>query len=84
MKEKNPLSRPNTFTSQLGQVFGQVTEISSNLVGPVIAGALAGYFLDRWLHTRFYLTLALVFVGFLGGLFLTLRNLSRQEKKNGG
>lgn len=84
MSDKESSNRKNTFMAQMGQAIGQITEISSNLVGPVIAGALIGYFADRWLGTVPYLTLALVFLGFMGGLWLTLRKLSAEEKKNGG
>lgn len=84
MIQKNSSDRSGNFTGQLAQVFGQVMAISSNLVGPVIAGVIAGYFLDRWLHTKPYLTLILVLLGFAGGLWLTLRSLTAQEKKNGG
>ena len=84
MSHRDRPDRQNSFVGQIGQAIGQITEISSNLVGPVIAGALLGYFLDRWLGTLPYLTLTLVFLGFLGGLWLTFRKLSAEEKKNGG
>lgn len=50
-------------------------ELPFTLVGAVFFGGVAGYFLDRWLHTRPWLTLILGTLGFIAGLREVLRRL---------
>lgn len=50
-------------------------ELPFTLVGPIAVGAAMGYFLDRWLHTRPWLTLILGALGFFAGLREVLRRL---------
>jgi ATP synthase protein I len=50
-------------------------ELPFTLVGPVVVGVAMGYFLDRWLHTRPWLTLILGALGFFAGVREVLRRL---------
>ena len=54
------------------------------LVGSVIAGAGAGYLLDRWLHTSPILALVLGALGFVGGMLEVLRRLTGKKNSDGG
>jgi ATP synthase protein I len=55
-------------------------ELPFTIVGAVLLGGVLGYFVDRWLHTRFIFTLVLGGVGFAGGLKEVLRRLAQSEK----
>ena len=50
-------------------------ELPFTIVGAVLLGALLGYFLDHWLHTKVFFTLLLGGVGFAAGLKEVLRRL---------
>jgi F0F1-type ATP synthase assembly protein I len=50
-------------------------ELPFTLVGAIAVGAAMGYFLDRWLHTRPWLTLVYGGLGFIAGLREVLRRL---------
>jgi ATP synthase protein I len=50
-------------------------ELPFTLVGAVVFAGVVGYFLDRWLHTRPWLTLILGTLGFIAGLREVLRRL---------
>jgi F0F1-type ATP synthase assembly protein I len=50
-------------------------ELPFTIVGAVLLGALLGFFLDHWLHTKVIFTLLLGGVGFAGGLKEVLRRL---------
>lgn len=58
--------------------FAMAMELPFILVGAMAVGGLAGYFLDRWLHTHPYLMVVFGFLGFFGGLRDMLRRLARQ------
>ncbi len=51
-------------------------ELPFTIVGAVLLGALVGFFLDHWLHTKVIFTLLLGGVGFAAGLKEVLRRLS--------
>ncbi len=51
---------------------------------PAIGGLVAGYFLDRWLSTEPWLTLALLVSGFIAGIVNALRLVKRIERKSEG
>jgi len=53
-------------------------EVPFVIVSAIAVGGLIGFFLDRWLHTKPYLTLALGFLGFFGGLREVLRRLDKR------
>ena len=50
---------------------------------PALGGVVAGYFLDRWLGTDPWFTLALLISGFIAGIGNTFRLIKRLEKKSG-
>ena len=50
-------------------------ELPFTIVGAVLLGALLGFFLDHWLHTKVVFTLLLGGVGFAAGLKEVLRRL---------
>ena len=50
-------------------------ELPFTLVGPIAVGAAMGYFLDRWLHTKPWLTMILGALGFFAGVREVLRRL---------
>lgn len=50
-------------------------ELPFTLVGPIFVGAAMGYFLDRWLHTKPWMTLILGALGFFAGVREVLRRL---------
>jgi F0F1-type ATP synthase assembly protein I len=54
-------------------------ELPFLLVGGVVGGALIGYLLDHWLHTKPYLTLVMAAAGFFVGLRDLLRRLSKSD-----
>ena len=62
------------FSSQ----FAMAMELPFIIVSAIAVGGLAGFFLDRWLHTTPYLMLLLGFLGFFGGLRDVLRRLAKQ------
>jgi len=53
--------------------FALAMELPFVLVAAVLVGALMGYFLDRWLHTRMVFTLLVGGVGFFAGIRDILR-----------
>jgi F0F1-type ATP synthase assembly protein I len=59
--------------------FAMAMELPFIIVSAIIVGGLAGFFLDRWLHTRPFLMLILGFLGFFGGLRDVLRRLDRHN-----
>ncbi len=62
------------FSRQLAMAM----ELPFVLVAAVTLGGAAGYFLDRWLHTKPFLMLIFGTLGFIGGLRDMLRRLARQ------
>ena len=50
-------------------------ELPFTFVGAIAAGAVMGYFLDRWLHTRALFAVLLGALGFVAGLREVLRRL---------
>jgi F0F1-type ATP synthase assembly protein I len=60
-----------------------VMDLPFVLVGSVVIGAAAGYFLDRRFGSSPVLTLVLGALGFGGGIFEVIRRLTG-KRKNGG
>jgi len=58
--------------------FAMAMELPFILVAAVGVGGLAGYFLDRWLHTKPFLMLIFGTLGFIGGLRDMLRRLAKE------
>ena len=50
-------------------------ELPFTLVGAIAVGVAMGYFLDRWLHTKPWLTLVFGALGFFAGVREVLRRL---------
>ena len=55
-------------------------ELPFMIVGPVFLGGLIGYFLDRWLHTKPILMIALGILGVVIGIRDALKIASAGEK----
>lgn len=55
-----------------------------SLVVPMVIGGIAGFFLDRWLHTKPLFLLLLGLTGLGLGIRDVLKTLSLLDKKNGG
>jgi ATP synthase protein I len=58
--------------------FAMAMELPFILVAAVGVGGVAGYFLDRWLHTKPFLMLIFGTLGFIGGLRDMLRRLNKE------
>jgi F0F1-type ATP synthase assembly protein I len=56
-------------------------ELPFVMIGSVIAGGLVGYLLDRLLHTAPVFLLVGGLLGFAGGIWEIIRNLSSDEKR---
>jgi len=50
-------------------------ELPFTLVGAVLLAGAIGFFLDKWLHTKPWLMLALGILGFIGGVREVIRRL---------
>jgi ATP synthase protein I len=59
--------------------FAMAMELPFILVASVGVGGLAGFFLDRWLHTKPFLMLIFGTLGFIGGLRDMLRRLAKEQ-----
>jgi len=44
---------------------------------------LAGYFLDKWLHTLPVFTLIFILIGVFGGIYNVIKKINKVEEKNG-
>ena len=76
--DENPTSAAKKGAKEFlpgGSAFALAFELPFTLVGPVVVGGAMGYFLDRWLHTRPWLTLILGALGFVAGVREVLRRL---------
>lgn len=58
------------------------TQIPIALVVPIFVGGGIGYFLDRWLHTKFVFMVVLGIVGFGIGIREVLRLASAADKRD--
>jgi F0F1-type ATP synthase assembly protein I len=67
------------FARQLGNVL----DLPFVLVGAVVIGAGAGYFLDRRLHSSPWFALLLGVAGFAGGMYEVLRRLTGRRQRDG-
>lgn len=63
---------------------GLAMSLPFTLIVSVILGGGAGYLIDRWLHTIPIFSLILGVLGFGAGLWDILRQLSKEEKREGG
>lgn len=69
-----PRKRPDSGASSQ---YATALELPIVLVAAVVVGGLFGYLLDRWLHTKPFLTLILGGVGFYAGVRDVLRRVTR-------
>ena len=51
------------------------------LVLPIFMGTVGGYFLDRWLGTRYVCVLGLMLVGVVAGFYNVWRSVQRIEAR---
>jgi F0F1-type ATP synthase assembly protein I len=68
-------------SASLSRQFGMALELPFVLVAAIVIGGIFGFLLDRWLHTKPYLTLILGGIGFYAGVRDVLRRVST---KGGG
>jgi len=77
---KRTAKRQPDVNYQAGQL------VLSQLVGCPLGGGIVGWLLDRWLHTRPWLMLVMLFLGFAVGIWNVIRisnaasNKARGEK----
>ena len=69
-----PSSQQST-ARKIADKSGLALELPFTLVGAVIVGGAAGYFLDKWLHTSPWLMIILGGLGFFGGVREVIRRL---------
>lgn len=73
--ESKPISPTEQKAKKVASNAALAMELPFTIVGAVLLGALLGYFLDHWLHTKVVFTLLLGGVGFAAGLREVLRRL---------
>jgi F0F1-type ATP synthase assembly protein I len=71
----SPRKRPDSASSQ----YATALELPIVLVSAIVVGGVFGYFLDRWLHTKPFLTLILGALGFYAGVRDVLRRMARSD-----
>jgi F0F1-type ATP synthase assembly protein I len=74
-KDQGSSNSPGDFARQLAQA----TEYPLILVGSTVGGGFVGYLLDRSLHTKPYLLLAVGALGFIVGLRDMLRRIAKSD-----
>ena len=80
MASQNPDSRKDSSA----RAFAVAWTLPFALVVPMVLGGVAGFFLDRWLHTKPLFLLLLGLIGLGIGIRDTLKTASMLDKKNGG
>jgi ATP synthase protein I len=66
------------------RAFAVAWALPFELVVPMVVGGAAGYFLDRWLHTKPALLLVLGLLGLAIGIRNLVKSASLLDKKDGG
>jgi len=82
LPDQNPGSRKDSSGS--AKAFAIAWMLPFSLVVPMVIGGVAGFFLDRWLHTKPLFLLLLGLIGLGLGIRDVLKTLSLLDKKNGG
>lgn len=59
--------------------FAIAMELPFIIVSSIIVGGLAGFFLDRWFHTKPFLMIVFGALGFFGGLREVLRRMPASD-----
>jgi ATP synthase protein I len=88
--DTDPTEKENEAPERRGQnlsrQFAVALELPFVFVSAIVVGGLAGYYLDRWLHTKPWLMIVLGGLGFYAGLREVLRRLPNgkngSDKKN--
>ena len=75
---KRTAKRQPDVNYQAGQL------VLSQLVGCPLGGGIVGWLLDRWLHTRPWLTLVMLFLGFAVGIWNVIRISNAASNKARG
>ncbi len=68
-----PAALPGAMGSWGGKGAGQGNRVISILVGYPFGGGLIGWLIDAWLHTRPWVMLAMLFLGFAAGCLVIWR-----------
>ena len=58
----------------------RATSLGWELALPIFGGVLVGYYLDRWLGTRYIFTVGLLFAGVAAGFYNVLRFAKKIDK----
>ena len=74
-KDQDSSDSPGGFARQIALA----TEYPIVLVGSTVGGGFIGFLLDRWLHTKPYLLLAIGLLGFIVGLRSMLRSIAKSD-----
>lgn len=72
-----PQKDPGGTIRQIALAF----ELPFVLVGPVVAGGVIGYLLDRWLHSKHWLLIVLGLLGVVVGVLEAVKIASVQDKQ---
>lgn len=75
----SPPPAPPKKDASFARQFALASELPFILVGATLVAGLLGYLLDRALHTKPYLMLALGAVGFIVGVRDMLRRLAKDD-----
>lgn len=73
--DNEKLAAKKSTARNIADKSGIALELPFTLVGAVIVGGAAGYFLDKWLHTSPWLMVVFGGLGFFGGVREVLRRL---------
>ncbi len=83
-EQRDAAGKPGEGAGRQTRQYAMAMELPFLIVGGVLAGGLAGWLLDRWLHTAPWLMLALGSLGFIGGLRDVLRRAGADDDKGSG
>ncbi len=73
--QETPRPPQQSTARKIADKSGIALELPFTLVGAVIVGGAAGYFLDKWLHTAPWLMVVFGGLGFFGGVREVIRRL---------
>jgi len=83
--DETPSAKPGSKkTKDFASLPALALELPFTMAGAMFVGAAIGYFLDRWLHTKPWLTLVFGALGFFAGLREVLRRLPAGNGNQGG
>lgn len=84
IQESPKPSQEQSTARKIADKSGIALELPFTLVGAVIVGGAAGYFLDKWLHTSPWLMVILGSLGFFGGVREVIRRLPADGGRGNG